>query len=324
MSTDSLSTVSFLLLLSQFQGDQVDKFCQKHNLQHLKYSIPVPHTSGTNPYAFKRHVLLDDENKVLFCFVPKVGCTNLKLLFFVTQGAIPRSELSKPRDRVDQLALDRAVQKQSFQSRDEDTKVSVLKSYFKFAMFRNPLERLASGYRSKVERFDLFGMKDNIPPYNWLRKAIYSHTHPQLYSTWTQNRGNIPVSIAFSDFIDYWLVSQDPQLKFDEHFLPITRVCQPCRIHFDFYGNFHHFERDAQVLISKIGASSADLRSSYYSEDTSTEARVQQYYSTLNEDQKRLVLKKMALELEFHYAIFPEERDSHKTILGIPDDLPQV
>ena len=269
-------------------------------------------------------MLLDDEHKVLFCFVPKVGCTNLKLLFFVSQGTIPRSELSKARDSVDQLALDRAIQENSFLTRDDDMKVSVLKSYFKFVMFRNPLERLASGYRSKIERFHLFGMKSEIPPYNWLRKVIYSYAHPQLYSTWTQNGGNIPVSITFSDFIDYWLVGQDPQLKFDEHFLLITHVCQPCRIRFNFYGNFHHFERDAKILISKIGANSTDLRSGYYSEDTSTEERMQQYYSTLSEAQKRQVLKKMALELEFYYTIFPEENNSHKTILGISDDLPQV
>ena len=50
------------------------------------------------------------------------------------------------------------------------------------------------------------------------------------------------------------------------------------------------------VLVSKIGANSTDLRSGYYSEDTSTEARMQQYYSTLSEAQKRQVLKKMALE----------------------------
>ena len=269
-------------------------------------------------------MLLDSEHKVLFCFVPKVGCTNLKLLFFVTQGVVPRSELYKSRDEVNQTTLDRAMNKHSFRSKDNHSKMAIMKSYFKFTMFRNPLERLASGYRSKIERFELVGTNDGKPPYNWLRKAIFKHTHPQLYSKWAKNRGNTSVSIKFCDFVDFWLVSQRPDFKFDEHFMLITDICQPCRVRFDFYGNFNRFERDVQVLVSKIGANSTDLRSGYYSEDTSTEERMQQYYSTLSEAQKRQVLKKMALELEFYYTIFPEENDRHKAILRIPDNLPQV
>lgn len=269
-------------------------------------------------------MLLDEQHEVLFCFVPKVGCTNLKLLFFITQGVIPRSELYKSRDHVNQVALESAVYKHSFRSKDSDTKVTVLKSYFKFTMFRNPLERLASSYRSKIERFKLLGTDDQSPPFNWLRKVILKHTHPQLYSKWAKTKGNMSLSIEFCDFIDYWLVSQRRDFKFDEHFMLITDICQPCRTRFDFYGNFNHFKRDAQVLISKIGANSTDLRSGYYSEDTSTEARMQQYYSTLSEGQKKHVLRKMALDLEFYYTIFPEEKDKHKKILGLPDDLPQV
>ena len=302
----------------------VDEFCQKHNLQYLKYSVPKGNSAREYSYAFNRHMMLDDQHEVLFCFVPKVGCTNLKLLFFVTQGVIPRSELSKSRDHVNQVALEWAINKHSFISKDSSTKEAVLKSYFKFAMFRNPLERLASSYRSKIERFMLVGTKDQSPPFNWLRKAIFKHTHPQLYSKWAKNKGNTSVSIEFCDFIDYWLVSENPEFKFDEHFLLITDICQPCRTRFDFYGNFNHFEHDAQLLISKIGANSTDLRSGYYNEDTSTETRMQQYYSTLSEGQKRQMLKKMALDLEFYYTVFPEEKDRHKKILGISDDLPQV
>ena len=275
-------------------------------------------------YSFNRHMLLDDKHHILFCFVPKIGCTNLKLLVFVNQGVIRRSELYKARDAVNQVALETAMAQHSFITASEQKKQQTLDSYFKFTMYRNPLERLASGYRSKVERFPLLGLRDDKPHFNWLRKDIYSTWHKNEYALWRAGGGVAPINITFSDFIDHWThfpIFNKADARLDEHFLLINDMCQPCRIRFDFYGNFHHFERDAQVLISKIGAKSEDLRSGYYSEDTSTEARMQQYYSTLSEGQKRQVLKKMALELEFFYAIFPEERDSHKRILNTDVDI---
>ena len=45
------------------------------------YTLP-----GENGGKFYRHILLNDKAQTLFCFVAKVGCTNLKVLFFAVQG----------------------------------------------------------------------------------------------------------------------------------------------------------------------------------------------------------------------------------------------
>ena len=214
----------------------------------------------------------------------------------------------------------------SFHSvRDDYTKLMALQTYYKFTMFRNPLERLASSYRSKVERFPLLSLSNGAPPFNWLRKDIYMTIRHREYMSWRRNFGRTPVNISFADFVQYWTHFQvlnklDGYL--DEHFMMISDMCQPCRTRFDFYGNFHHFERDAEVLIHRIGANSSDLRQGYYSEGDSTEKQMKVYYSTLTREQKRALLSKMALELDFHYSIFPEERDSHKQILDIEEDIP--
>ena len=252
----------------------------------------------------------------MYCFLPKVGCTNLKLLLFASQGLIPRSELHVPRDEVDQSKLMSVVQNSSLRN-----KRHYLSHYFKYIMVRNPLERLASAFRSKIERYNLTGTRANIPHYNWARAIILKRVHPRRYRDWI--RGDTkPVSISFSDFISYWLDPKDAVFQYDDHFMSMLNICQPCRTRFDFYGNFHHFERDTHVLIDKIGASMSDLRQGYYSEDASTGQRVKLYYSTLSDPQKRAVLKKLTLELEFHYTIFPEERDSHRQIMSIDADLP--
>ena len=270
--------------------------------------------------SFNHHMLIDDTHRVLFCFAPKVGCTNLKLLFFVNQGEVPHSELSKERDDVDQQLLQKMVNQHSLDFVEDEDKKRILNTYFKFTMWRNPLERLASSYRSKVERYPLFGLEDNKPPYNWLRKYICRQYQPKLYKRWIKNEGKDSISISFGDFINYWLNpvnAMRPEWKYDDHFMPQMSLCRPCKAKFDFYGNFNHFDRDAKVLIDKIGANSSDLRTGYYNDDIPTNERMKKYYGSLSARQKRDVLEKLDDDLQFFYSLFPEEEGSHLQIMQL-------
>jgi len=67
--------ISYFITL-QFQQTQVDRFCERNNL-------------GTEMSTkLERHVLVNNKSNTAFCFVPKVGCTNLKILFFVAHVAL--------------------------------------------------------------------------------------------------------------------------------------------------------------------------------------------------------------------------------------------
>lgn len=295
----------------------MEKFCQYHGLGDQKYKMPP---NGNGLY---RHLLTSNIHKTLFCFVPKGGCTNLKVLFYVTQGLIPKSELLKSRDEVNQGKLEEVMRKTSFQSLSGERRMNELQDFFKFIMYRNPLERLASAYRSKVQRFYLTGLKNEVPHFNWVRKEIYHYKHPTEYEVWKKNGGKPPLNISFADFIDTWLSGVSSRMGRDEHFLTITQLCQPCRVRFDFYGNFKNFDEDAKVLMDHIHAKPDFLRRGYYSEDTKTDRILSDYFGTLSYSQKKAVLAKLAQELDFYYHLLPEEMDVHKTILGISDDIPQ-
>lgn len=225
---------------------------------------------------------------------------------------------------MDQNKLEAAQFVESFYSRNDNQRLYALKHYFKFVMYRDPLERLVSGYRSKVARFPLTGLDKHKPHFNWLRKAILLQTHPDQYSQYLHARGKVSINISFTDFIDYWL-QQPLELKYDEHFTSISSLCQPCRTQFSFYGNFKSFDTDSQVLVEKIKASPEFVRGGYYSDNASksTSTLTLQLFSQLNEIQKQKLLVLLAPELDFYYHIFPEEVDSHKTVLGMNSDLPQ-
>lgn len=195
----------------------------------------------------------------------------------------------------------------------------VLRNYYKFMMYRNPIERLFSAYRSKVQRHPLVGLNEERPHYNWLRMRIYAYKHPKLYKQWRAIKGVEKIDIKFSEFIDYWLFRDG--VKFDEHFQSVYALCQPCQVRYSYYGNFNTFTDDAKVLIQRIGSEGIPLRDGYYKEGEQTSDLAPKYYRNLTSQQKKLIIKKLSLDLSFYYSIFPAERDSHKYIMDTNHDI---
>ena len=198
-------------------------------------------------------------------------------------------------------------------------RLRALNKYYKFVMYRNPLERLVSGYRSKVKNYPLQGLEDAEPHYNWLRHNIYQKTHPVRYQEWRKKGGKEPIHIPFLDLIKFWLYngkgSNDP------HFRPIFDLCEPCRVRYSYYGNFDTFQDDAQVLMNKIGATSNQLRQGYYGNKKNTSSFVESFYAELTVELRRGVLKKLSQDLDFYYHIFPSEVGVHKRLLQLDDEL---
>ncbi|KAK9305441.1 hypothetical protein QLX08_003563 [Tetragonisca angustula] len=70
-----------------------------------------------NPESF-RNILVDEQHELLYCYVPKVACTNWKRVLMVATGKWPERMLA---------------------------------TYDKLIVVRHPLERLLSAYRNKLE-----------------------------------------------------------------------------------------------------------------------------------------------------------------------------
>ena len=139
----------------------------------------------------------------------------------------------------------------------------------------------------------------------------------------SRKRGRDEINITFSDFIDYWLL-QPEEIKFDEHFRSMFEICQPCRTRFTYFANFNNFEEDTQILVERINTRPEFIRAGYYSESDSTESLAPNYYAQLTQTQKKSILKRIELDLDFYYHLFPEERGIHNSILSLTDhvDIP--
>ncbi len=74
-----------------FQKEQILRFCRSHDVSPL---LPV------NPFELKevlKHLLYDDSKKVVFCYVPKNGCSNMKRMLLVLNGYLPPKSVNQSR-----------------------------------------------------------------------------------------------------------------------------------------------------------------------------------------------------------------------------------
>ena len=266
-------------------------------------------------------IMLHKMKKLAFCYVPKSACTTFKILILHSQGLLSDEYLDY--NMFKQPVMAPQLRKTLLGNLNVAYQRVAIRDYFKYVMFRHPLERLLSGYRSKmsvainegktVDEDDRYIEGDK---FLWAKREIISYSFPKVYRKWEAAQESYPVNITFSDFIDYWLKSE--KLSSNPHFNSIVKLCNPCLVRYDYYGNFKTFVSDAKLLMDKIGASPSELRPQY---PQPSDSLVHQFYGQLNKTQKIAVVKKLAAELELYYMLFPPEKDSHKQMLEIKEDI---
>uniref|UniRef100_K7FMZ5 Carbohydrate sulfotransferase n=1 Tax=Pelodiscus sinensis TaxID=13735 RepID=K7FMZ5_PELSI len=95
-----------------------------------------------------RHLVVDDVHGLLYCYVPKVACTNWKRVMMVLTGQ------GKYRDPLEIPANEAHVSSNLRTLSDYSTPEinHRLRNYLKFIFVREPFERLVSAYRNKFTR----------------------------------------------------------------------------------------------------------------------------------------------------------------------------
>ena len=263
--------------------------------------------------------------------VLQAGCTNLRRLIFIVQGLIPE-ETAKMDTISEQVYLAPAIRKASFinLSLTEREKAEKLKTYYKFMMVRNPLERLLSSYRDKIEPLLYFNsshvtkeflLKENIRPqemefFEAHRRWILTKYRPLDLMRWVQNRGAYNLQLTFSDFVQ-WIVDSDDD-TLNEHFSTTMSNAHPCTVRYHFYANFKNYSREVKLLVQKLNTT-INFFTDHNSHHPWEETRVllKKYYSQLSPELKYHLFKWIYKELDFYYHLYPEEQWSHADLLGI-------
>uniref|UniRef100_A0A1B6KWD5 Carbohydrate sulfotransferase n=1 Tax=Graphocephala atropunctata TaxID=36148 RepID=A0A1B6KWD5_9HEMI len=212
--------------------ENINKFCKKmQNTSSIATSILANKD-------LLEHILVDSKHKTLYCYVPKVACTNWKRVMMIMIGMAGTSDiLSIPSTVVHQQHYIPSL----LNFTDMEV-LEMLQTHTKFIFVRHPFERLLSAYKNKFEQ------RYNSSKYfqsRFGRKIVKTfRTNPSYRSLMNGD------DVTFSEFVAY-VTSKNS--VFNEHWMPIDKLCNPCLVKYDFIGKYETLNRDAQYILDHIG-----------------------------------------------------------------------
>ncbi|XP_072037389.1 carbohydrate sulfotransferase 13-like [Amphiura filiformis] len=199
-----------------------------------------------------RHILVSDTHKVLYCYIPKVACTNWKRIILLLNG----------KENVTNVHYTFIPSLKTFSTEEV---IMRLRDYTKLMIVRNPHDRLLSAYIDKLDptsnASDAKAFQHNFGPriknnnIKYLGKKFnlsYALVKAEQKSTLTKDE---ITNIQFQEFIRY-VGDSDNMLNDppEEHWSEMYRLCSPCYIQYDFIGKLETITEDSKFILSHIGA----------------------------------------------------------------------
>ncbi|CAK9301697.1 unnamed protein product [Gordionus sp. m RMFG-2023] len=190
-----------------------------------------------NPRDFKNFIY-DDLNKLIYCYVPKVACTNWKRVLLVLSGKGGPTPLD--------IRPDQTHSRENFQFLNSLNMSEIkfrLSKYLTYVVVRDPIERVISAFRDKFEMSysEYFQKTFGIKIIKKYRKS------PSKRSL---ERGH---DVTFQEFVSYLSDSYDDygQRGLNEHWKSAYAMCHPCAINYDVVGRYETLEIDANHILKK-------------------------------------------------------------------------
>ena len=257
----------------------------------------------------------------IFLYLTQVGCTTMRRFLFALQGIIPAESIHW--DKVDENQyLAPGIQKASFlnSSLTDVERHHKVESYFKFVIIRNPLERLLSAFRDKIEKPLTFD-EPVLSKFEKYKREILKQYRNRDLIVWLKQQGNFSLNVTFSEYIQ-WIVEFGNYPSTNEHFAPITTNSHPCRIKYNFYGNFKVYNSDMAKMSGALNVSFEYFYDkSWHDPATETKAVMESYYMQVEQQLKLQLFQYLTPELDFYYHLCPEERTSHVHVLQINESI---
>ncbi|KAJ0032214.1 hypothetical protein NQD34_002295 [Periophthalmus magnuspinnatus] len=181
-----------------------------------------------------QHILVNDQYGFLYCYVPKVACSNWKRVMKVLSGVLENVKVNIKMNHKSDLVFLASLKPDEIKYR--------LQHYFKFMFVREPMARLLSTYRNKFGEIEAYQKKYGVEIIKRYRKG---------YIKDSKIAGD---DVTFDEFVRY-LLDEDIE-RMNEHWMPMYNLCQPCVVPYNFIGTYENLERDAEYALQQIKAPS--------------------------------------------------------------------
>ncbi|KAK7483703.1 hypothetical protein BaRGS_00025024 [Batillaria attramentaria] len=194
--------------------------------------------------------LVDDVHGLVYCPVPKVGCSFWKRVFAILDGKHKSSylfNLSSVSIHNTRAAYDGLKQKPLLM------KYFLLQSSTKFMFVRDPYERLFSGYIDKIFTPNALGGR--------LSQQISPNSDHQT---------SCATDATFTEFLRYVTHSN----SVNQHFKPAYSTCFPCHMDYDVIGKMETFRQDTESILKSAGVDPRSVFGSVSSFDENSDLSI--------------------------------------------------
>ncbi|XP_051058091.1 carbohydrate sulfotransferase 9 isoform X2 [Phodopus roborovskii] len=255
------------------------EFCKKYG------GVKNPQS---NLFHMVSRIYVEDKHRILYCEVPKAGCSNWKRVLMVLNG-LASFALNISHDTVHY-----GKHLKTLDSFDLKGVHMRLNTYTKAVFVRDPMERLVSAFRDKFEH-------PNSYYHPVFGKAIIKKYRPNA-SAEALNNGS---GVKFKEFVYYLLDAHRP-VGMDIHWEKVSKLCYPCLINYDFVGKFETLEEDANYFLQLIGAPTElkfpNFKDRHSSDERTSAHVVRQYLKDLSRAERQRIYDFYHLDyLMFNY-----------------------
>ncbi|XP_078112397.1 carbohydrate sulfotransferase 8-like [Sander vitreus] len=234
---------------------------------------------GVSEQRVSRHqvsrVYVEDRSQLLYCEVPKAGCSNWKRVLMVLGG-----KAASTRD-IPHDAAHAANRLRRLDGYDAAGIAERLRSYTKVLFVREPFERLVSAFRDKFE-------SPNSYYHPVFGRAIIARYRANA-SLGALRSG---AGVSFPEFVRYLLDVRRP-VGMDIHWTPVSQLCSPCLLRYSFIGKLESLEADANFLLRSVGAPGnltfPDFKDRNPRAERTSAAITQAYFSQLSAAERQKV-----------------------------------
>ncbi|XP_071317717.1 carbohydrate sulfotransferase 8-like isoform X2 [Trachinotus anak] len=218
-------------------------------------------------------VYVEDRSRLLYCEVPKAGCSNWKRVLMVLGGSAT-STRDIPHD-----AAHYANHLRRLESYDRAGIAERLRSYTKVLFVREPFERLVSAFRDKFES-----------PNSYYHPVFGRPIISRYRANATRAALRTGAGVTFREFVQYLLDVRRP-VGMDIHWEPVSQLCNPCLLRYNFIGKFESLEEEANFLLQSVGAprnlTFPDFKDRNPLAERTSSKITQKYFSQLNPTERQ-------------------------------------
>ncbi|XP_064613252.1 carbohydrate sulfotransferase 11-like [Liolophura sinensis] len=210
--------------------------------QHVN-QLCVAHENVSYYRDVREHLLYNVESNIVFCYVPKVASTLWKTVFHLIDRQAGQVELGDEIVHAKKGYIHTVRLPWLAHIRPFAMVFNFLHSATRVMFTRDPYSRLFSAYVDKL-----------MLPSFW--KPVGMTIVKSLRHNPDATSLQCGHDVTFEEFLRHVVdITSEPELikyGIDDHWIPVSWICQPCQMNYDFIGKIETFTEDRDTVLAEV------------------------------------------------------------------------